>query len=94
MKITIETVCPFCGHVNEVVVENSDFIDWQVNGYLAQDAFPYLTAEEREMLISGICKDCWYNAFHEEEEEEEDNEPDFDLDMGFDPYMGEYTWDC
>lgn len=94
MKITIETVCPFCGHVNEVVVENSDFIDWQVNGKLAQDAFPYLTAEEREMLISGICKDCWYNAFHEEEEDEEEGDEPFDLDMGFDPYMGEYTWDC
>lgn len=92
MKIRIETVCPFCGRVNEVIVENSDFIDWQFNAYHAQDAFPYLTAEEREALISGICKDCWYNAFHEEEEE--DDEPDFNLDEGFDPYMGEYTWDC
>lgn len=92
MKIRIETVCPFCGRVNEVIVENSDFIDWQFNAYHVQDAFPYLTAEEREVLISGICKDCWYNTFHEEEEE--DDEPDFNLDEGFDPYMGEYTWDC
>lgn len=89
MKIKIETVCPFCGRVNEVIVENSDFIDWQFNAYHAQDAFPYLTAEQREALISGICKDCWYNTFHEEEEE--DDEPDFNLDEGFDPYMGEYT---
>lgn len=27
------------------------------------------------------------------EEEEPPNE-DIDLDCGFDPYMGEYTWDC
>lgn len=29
----------------------------------------------------------------EEEEEEEDYE-DYDLESGFDPYVGCYTWDC
>lgn len=68
MMITVETVCPFCGSVNEVVIEEKDWYDWQFNAVLAQDAFPYLTADERELLISGICPDCWGGMFGEEEE--------------------------
>ncbi len=90
----IITTCPFCGHANEVAVNEADFWDWQ-DGALVQNAFPYLSADEREMLISGICPKCWDSMFsEEEEEEEEDYEPDWDLDMGFDPYMGCYTDDC
>ena len=65
--ITVETVCPFCGHVNKVKVNAADFWDWN-DGKLAQDAFPYLSADEREMLISGICSTCWDNMFSEEED--------------------------
>ena len=56
--ITLETTCPFCGRVFWVTVLEDDYINWQ-NGALAQVAFPYLTADERELLISGICPDCW-----------------------------------
>lgn len=91
-KITVETYCPMCHQFHYVEVNERDFYAWQ-SGKLAQDAFPYLTAEEREMLISGICSDCWDKMFGEEEEEDWDEEP-FNLDEGFDPYMGEYTWDC
>ena len=61
----ITTICPFCGesHVVEVVAE--DYADWK-NGKLIQDAMPYLTADEREMLISGICPTCWDNMFGDE----------------------------
>jgi hypothetical protein len=30
---------------------------------LAQDAFPYLSATEREQLISHICPDCQHDIF-------------------------------
>ena len=72
----IITACPFCGHVNEIVVSEADYWDWQ-NGALVQDAFPYLSADEREMLISGICPTCWDGMFNgmDEEEEEDTFEP-------------------
>lgn len=70
-EITIVTACPFCGHANWIEVNESDYWDWQ-DGELVQDAFPYLTSEEREMLISGICPLCWEEPFEEEEEEEEE----------------------
>lgn len=90
--VMIETRCPICHQFHDVEVYERDFYDWQ-NGKLAQNAFPYLSSDEREMLISGTCPDCWSKMFSEEEDEEEEEEPS-DLDMGFDPYMGEYTWDC
>lgn len=67
-EITVVTVCPMCGHANEVAVNEADYFDWSFDGVLVQDAFPYLSADEREMLISGICPKCWNKLFGEEEE--------------------------
>ena len=58
----IETRCPFCGHVHEVTVDAIDYLAWET-GTPAQYAFPYLSADEREMLISGICPECWARTF-------------------------------
>lgn len=68
-EVCVVTQCPFCGHGNEVEVNESDYLDWQ-DGKMAQDAFPYLSANEREMLISGICPTCWNKMFRD------DGEPD------------------
>lgn len=55
--------CPLCKKLNTVVVERQDFIDWHVNGKYVQKAFPYLSADEREILVSGTCKGCWEKLF-------------------------------
>lgn len=73
-EINVITACPFCGHAHEIAVNEADYWDWE-DGELAQVAFPYLSAEEREMLISGICPKCWDEMFGLPEEEEE---PDFE----------------
>ena len=66
-EVCVFTTCPFCGRENEVEVNHMDYLDWQ-NGELAQDAFPYPSANEREMLISGCCPRCWDKMFWSEEE--------------------------
>ena len=66
-EVCVFTTCPFCGRENEVEVNHMDYLDCQ-NGELAQDAFPYLSANEREMLISGCCPRCWDKMFWSEEE--------------------------
>jgi len=71
MFITLTTYCPFCGETNYVLVREEDYIAWQ-NGELAQIAFPYLSADEREMLISGICPTCWDEMFGSDEEPDPD----------------------
>lgn len=91
-KIAIETRCPLCGATNRVIVFDADCDRW-IDGELVQNAFPYLTADERELLVSGLCFKCQNDVFGSDDEE--DYEPaDIDDDCGFDPYMGEYTYDC
>ena len=65
-EVCVVTQCPFCGRGNEVEVNEADYWDWD-DGELAQDAFPYLSADEREMLITGICGDCLDKMFGGEE---------------------------
>lgn len=93
--VSITATCPICGHSNTIMVYSDDYDRWQ-NGGLAQDCFPYLSAEDREMLISGICPECWDRMFGGDEDEDED-EPDFEDgvdEYGYDPYLGCYTEDC
>lgn len=48
------------------------------SGALLQDAFPNLTAAEREFYKTGITAEEWAVAFPPEEEEDEDDEGDED----------------
>lgn len=66
MTITIATYCPICHTSHDVEVPMDGFFKWQ-DGACVQDAFPSLSAEEREMLISGICPECWNFMFGKEE---------------------------
>lgn len=68
MKHTVLARC-FCGKVNEVRVEVEAYNRWQ-GGELIQVVFPDLSAEERELLISGTCPSCWDAMFGEEEDGE------------------------
>lgn len=62
MKITIENACSFCGVISAIKVEKDHYFNWTA-GQLAQKAFPELSASQREILISGICKDCQKRIF-------------------------------
>ena len=46
-------------------VRPEDF-DAYVIGTSAQDAFPYLSPEERELIISQTCSECWEHMFDED----------------------------
>ena len=88
--------CPLCHETNIVTVELFDYIEYAYDYVKAQDAFPYLTPNERELIISGTCAECWDKMFGDEEEEdyeEEDFEDDVD-ETGFNPYEGCYDYDC
>lgn len=96
--MTILTTCPICGKVNEVNVKFEDYLRWQ-GGDLIQDAFPYLNANDRELLLSGICSKCWDKMYGENDDDESENstdweEYDYDFEFGFDPYAGCYTGEC
>ena len=65
-EVCVVIACPFCSRSNEVEVNEADYWDWD-DGMLVRDAFPYLSADEREMLITGICPACFDKTFGGEE---------------------------
>lgn len=54
--------CKFCHKVKEIATKEEDVNAW-IGGKLIQDAMPYLSASDREMLISRTCDDCWGEIF-------------------------------
>ena len=71
-EITVKIPCVDCGRVIEIKVKESDYSEWMLGTTKhVQDVFPYLTAGEREMFITGICEDCFHRIFAGEEAEEE-----------------------
>lgn len=66
----IGVYCLGCYECFDLYVVEKDYNDW-VQGTHVQDAFPYLTEGERELLISRTCDDCFEEMFPEEEEEDE-----------------------
>lgn len=66
-EVCVITRCPFCGKAHEVEVNEMDYLDWQ-DGALIQDVMPYLSASERELLISGIDDACWGKMFGGDED--------------------------
>lgn len=63
-KETVEvvTTCPFCEEDHIVTVPLDGYSNW-LSGEKIQNAMPDVPAEDREMLISGICPSCWQKAF-------------------------------
>ena len=68
MTSVVAVPCKKCNEVNEIDVDFEKFIAWRSSKMLIQEAFPELDADQRELLISGICPKCWDELFPSEEE--------------------------
>lgn len=62
--VKVKTRCPICDKVTIVTADSEDIRRYE-SGALIQDAFPTLSASEREMLKTGICPKCWDDMFGE-----------------------------
>lgn len=69
LTITVQCIIKGCGTSRIVHVAPLDYEAWK-SGKPIQDAMPYLDADIREMLISGICGDCWRKMFPPEESQD------------------------
>lgn len=58
----IKARCFTCNNVFEIAVNKNDYYAWK-RGTLIQNAFPYLTADDRELLISHTCGKCFDAMF-------------------------------
>lgn len=53
--------CPFCEQPNKPIeVSDVSYTLWNSGkGGLVQEAFPELTAEQREIILTGLHNECW-----------------------------------
>lgn len=54
----LDTKCILCDKMQFISVSTEDYEKYKA-GMFVQDAFPYLTADQREVLISGTCGECF-----------------------------------
>lgn len=66
--------CPHCNKASELKVDRAGYEAWQAGAFI-QDALPMLSADQREMLMTGFHSVCWDLAFAEPGDEDPDAEP-------------------
>ena len=66
LDLELELECKYCDYEEVITVAEADYIAWH-NGKFIQDAFPFLTAGQRELMISNTCDDCWNRFFPDDD---------------------------
>lgn len=61
-KQTLTKSCMYCDYTVSVQATDKQLEDLK-GGALIQNVFPLLTAEKREMFISGMCGKCFDRLF-------------------------------
>ena len=56
-------VCKQCNNQYEILLDETDYDAWQNGDGYIQDLLSYLTAAERELLISNTCNVCWKKMY-------------------------------
>ena len=68
LKIDVVAICHCCGTTKTYLLPAAKVLAWR-GGMLIQDAFPDMSVDDREFLISGTCPACWEQLFKEETDE-------------------------
>lgn len=66
MKI-LNCTCAYCNKKYSMPVFKIDLEEYNKGEKLVQECFPYLSSEYRELLISGMCPECWDKLYEENE---------------------------
>lgn len=64
----VEKMCSHCGQINRIAMTHEQYIKYTECSELVQNIFPELSPQKREILITGICPQCWEKIFPPEEE--------------------------
>ena len=67
MLITRKSLISGIERTFDIPVTQEELYDWE-SGMLAQEAFPNLTAAQREFLMTGITPEEWEETMKEDEE--------------------------
>lgn len=67
MTVKYETPrCRECGNTSIVEVDENKLTSWLRREMLIHEAFPEMTAEEREVIMTGTHPSCWNKMFAHE----------------------------
>jgi len=72
--VVVSGNCVMCKKQCEVRVREEDLKKWKAGRGFIQDLMPYLSAGDREFLISQICSDCFDTMFPPEAEDDDSEE--------------------
>jgi hypothetical protein len=56
--LSVDGSCVWCKTSKVISVGEADFAAW-MSGKPVQKTMPYLSAEDRELLVSGTCSKCF-----------------------------------
>lgn len=62
--------CRLCGAQIDIYAYEKDINNWQAGKEYIQNCLAYLTAGERELLLSNTCDECWKKLFPNDEEDD------------------------
>ena len=62
LDFELECICNHCSYAENILVCGQDFDDW-VDGELTQNAFPYLSDDQRELIMTSTCGKCFDEMF-------------------------------
>ena len=67
----LDLTCSHCGQLFIINVNKKDFNEYMNHEKYIQDALPYLTSGDRELILSKTCNDCYNKMFGLEDDDED-----------------------
>jgi hypothetical protein len=64
----VSTTCVFCGKEHLTEVDTLKYYRWKI-GESIQNVWPEMTADDRELLVSGTCPQCWEDHMKDPEDD-------------------------
>jgi hypothetical protein len=61
--------CFVCQNARTIPVNEDQLIEWKMSGQFVQDFFPDLNVNDRELLISGVCGECFDRIIPDDDDE-------------------------
>ena len=61
--------CNLCSKEYNIIADRNDMEAWISGDKYIQDALSYLSASERELLISATCNTCWKQMYGLDDDE-------------------------
>lgn len=61
--VTVKRRCSWCKKIINIPLDATEYARYVVSNQPIQQAMPSLTAEWREMFVSGTCPTCWKRIF-------------------------------